>query len=60
MTGRKWDVEAPSAFHFTVFKDSGAKHGGIKLKRSKVFSDTAPVVVEMLKRGILKPEQLLG
>jgi hypothetical protein len=60
LAGKKWDVGVPSAFHFKYVKDTEAKHGGIRLKRSEIFSDSAPVVVEMLKRGMLKPEQLMG
>jgi hypothetical protein len=57
--GHKWDVGVPSSFHFAYVKDSSGPEG-IKLKRTQVFSDSAPVLVEMLKKGMLKPEQLLG
>ncbi|KAF2101303.1 hypothetical protein NA57DRAFT_72744 [Rhizodiscina lignyota] len=60
MKGDKWDVAIPSAFHFEYVKDPSGPSPGIKLKRTEVFGDSAPVVVEMLKRGMLKPEQLLS
>jgi hypothetical protein len=59
VTGQKWDVGVPSAFHFAYVKDSSGPEG-IKLERTDIFSDSAPVLVEMLKRGMLKPEQLFG
>lgn len=34
--------------------------GGFKMKSNPTFSDPTPAVVEMIKRGMLKPEQLLG
>lgn len=60
LSGKKWDVGVPSAFHFEYVKDPSGPAPGIKLKRSEVYGDSAPVVVEMLKRGMLKPEQLMG
>lgn len=59
-TGKSWDLKLPGMFHFEYVKDSGAKHGGIAIKSTKVYSDSGPAVVEMLKRGMVKPEQLLG
>jgi hypothetical protein len=60
LTGKKWDLRLPGMFHFEYVKDSSAKHDGILLKSTKVYSDSGPAVVEMLKRGMVKPEQLLG
>lgn len=58
--GREWDLSAPGAFRFQYVKDDKAKHGGILLKRTDIFSDSGPAVVTLLKRGVLKPEMLLS
>lgn len=58
LTGRKWDVAVPGAFIFNCVKDpAGPK--GFKVKSTTLFGDTAPVVGEMIKRGMVKPEDLL-
>ncbi len=58
--GKKWDVGVPSAFHFFFVKDPSGSAGGIKMKRMEVYGDSMPVAAEMLKRGMMKPEQLMG
>lgn len=57
---KKWDVVVPSAFHFDYVKSDKAKHHGILLKKTRIFGDSGPVVVGLLKRGIIKPEQLMA
>ncbi|KAF2496430.1 hypothetical protein BU16DRAFT_617866 [Lophium mytilinum] len=56
--GREWDAVVVSAFRFEYVKDQGAE-GGIKLARSEIFSDPMPAVGVMLKRGVIKAEDLL-
>lgn len=56
--GREWEIKVPAGFHFVYMKDSSAKHGGINLATTSVTSDTGPVVVELLKRGVMKPSDL--
>jgi len=46
-------------FQFEYAKDKSGVDG-IKMKSNRSFSDPTPAVVEMIKRGMLKPEQLLG
>lgn len=58
--GKEWDVVIPSAFHFEYVKDGGAKHDGILLRRSELFADSGPAVVEMIKRGMMKAGELAG
>jgi hypothetical protein len=59
LEGRKWDLELPGAFHFDYVKDpSGPK--GLKLKGQKLFADGIPIVAEMVKRGMVTPEQVLA
>jgi len=60
LTGRKWDIGIPGMFRFSYMKVEGAPHDGLKMRRNEVFSDSGPAIVEMLKRGMVKPEQLLG
>ena len=57
-SGKEWDVVTNSAFHFEYVKDSKAKHDGIKLKSTKIFCDSGPALMLMLKRGQLKPADL--
>lgn len=58
LEGRKWDLELPGAFHFEYVKDpSGPK--GLKLKGQKLYADGIPMVGEMVKRGMVTPEQVL-
>ncbi|KAE8378486.1 hypothetical protein BDV26DRAFT_281017 [Aspergillus bertholletiae] len=59
MDGRRWDLSVGSMFRFVFVKDWTAKHDGIKIKSFQMYSDSGPVVVEMLKRGIMKTEDLL-
>jgi hypothetical protein len=59
LEGRKWDIEAPGAFHFEYVKDpSGPK--GLKLKSEKLFADAIPMVGEMVKRGMVTSEQVMA
>lgn len=41
----------PSKFHFEYVKSAKAKEGGIVLQSIKIYSDTVPVLVQMLKPG---------
>ena len=59
LDGRRWDLSVGSMFRFNFVKDWTAKHDGIKIRSLQMYSDTGPVVEEMLKRGIMKPEDLL-
>jgi hypothetical protein len=57
--GKKWDMGLPAMFRFEFVREEGSKHEGIKLMRSQIFSDTGPVIMEMLKKGMAKPESLV-
>jgi len=54
--GKEWDGVIPAAFDFQYVKQSD---GGIKLAKSSIFNDPTAAVVGMLKRGMLKPEDLV-
>lgn len=46
-------------FQVEYVKDASGP-GGFKMKSNTNFSDPTPAIVEMMKRAMLKPEQLLG
>ncbi|KAE9363201.1 hypothetical protein N431DRAFT_433374 [Stipitochalara longipes BDJ] len=55
--GHQWDVVVPGALYFTVVKDpAGPK--GFKVKSMTLFGDGVPLVGEMIKRGMVKTEDL--
>jgi len=55
--GGQWDIVVPGAFLFVIVKDpTGPK--GFKMKSMTVYGDGVPVVSEMIKRGMVKPEDL--
>jgi hypothetical protein len=57
LSGRLWDVTVPGAFLFRCVADpSGPK--GFKVKSMTLYGDGTPVVGEMIKRGIVRPEDL--
>ena len=45
-----------AAFRFTYHK--GGKDG-VELAKTEIYGDPSAAVVQMLKRGMMKPEQLL-
>ena len=57
--GREWDGVIQGMFHFTFVRDpTGPK--GLKMSVEKVFADGSPVISLLLKRGMLKPEELIA
>ena len=57
-TGKEWDVVTPSAFHFEYVRDSKAEHDGVRLKSTRIFADSGPALMMMLRRGQMKPADL--
>ena len=57
LSGRQWDVVVPEAFLFTCVNYS-ADPKGFKVKTMTIYGDGVPVVGEMIKRGMVKPEDL--
>jgi hypothetical protein len=55
-SGKQWDGAGPAAFRFGYVKGKD----GIRLDRTEIMADSAGAVVAMLKRGMMKPEDLLG
>lgn len=56
--GDEWQMRVPSGFFFKFKKDTSAKHGGIRLISVSVTADGSPVMVELFKRGVIKPSDL--
>ena len=58
VSGRKWDVGLPGMFQFSFVKVPGAPNDGFKFGgRTAMFSDSGPVMMEMMKRGMVPPNQ---
>lgn len=51
--GNEWDIMVPGMFHFQYVKDEKAKYG-VLLKRTEIASDSAPVLMALVKRGVVK------
>ena len=57
--GKKWDVAVPAGFRFKYKEEPKASNGyGMLLARSEIMADSGPIVVKMLKRGVMKPSDL--
>lgn len=57
--GTEWDAVLYGAFRFIYVKDADG-YQGIKVRRVEIYSDPLPALGLLLKRGVLKPEQILG
>lgn len=53
--GNEWDGVTPASFVFGYKKVDG----GIRLKKTDITADPTAAVVGMLKRGMMKPEDLM-
>jgi len=53
--GREWDVAMPGGFRFQYVKDAGGPHDGILMKMVQICTDSGPVLMRMLRRGLIKP-----
>lgn len=53
--GNEWDGSNPAAFKFHYRK----KGDGMQLARTEIAADPTGAVVEMLKRGMMKPDDLM-
>lgn len=52
--GKEWDVAVPAAFKFHYVKDDGAPHHGIRLQSTEIHADNVPIVMTLVKRGVMK------
>lgn len=53
--GNEWDGVGPAAFNFH-YRKTGE---GIRLSKTAIYADPTAAVVAMLKRGMLKPEDMM-
>jgi hypothetical protein len=54
--GKQWDLAGPGAFMFQYVRDEEGE--GHRLRRLEITADTSPIIVGMLKRGVLSPKDL--
>jgi len=54
--GQKFQMRVPAGFHF-VYKKTG-ENGAIQIATTSITSDSGPIVVALLQRGIMKPADL--
>jgi hypothetical protein len=52
--GKEWDVSVPGAFHFEYRKDDSSKHGGFKLQKTEIMSESLPIAMMLVKRGVIQ------
>ncbi|KXS98869.1 hypothetical protein AC578_10872 [Pseudocercospora eumusae] len=54
--GKEWEGGTPAAFKFAYRKTGD----GIKISETRIMADPSAAMVAMVKRGMVKPEQLFG
>lgn len=54
--GQEWDGVTPAAFKFRYEKEGGE----VKLAETRIFDDPSQAIVTMLKRGMIKSEDLMN
>ena len=55
--GLEWDIALPAAFKFRYVRDSRGPDG-ILMSRTELMSDSGVALKKLLKRGVLKVENL--
>jgi len=55
--GLEWDIALPAAFKFRYVKDTNGPDG-ILMSRTELMSDSGPALKRLLKRGVLKWQDL--
>jgi hypothetical protein len=55
--GKGWHGYGPGSFQFQYVKDGSGK---IKLRKTRIFSDSGPAVKLMLQNNLINAEQLAG
>lgn len=56
--GKDWDIKMAGGFRFQFTKDSKAPRDGILLQMVQIMTDSVPVVMKMMGRGLMKPADL--
>ncbi|KAG9563049.1 hypothetical protein KCU71_g1147, partial [Aureobasidium melanogenum] len=57
-SGKEWDVGMAGGFRFQYRKVDGAKHGDMLLQMVQIMSDTGPLLMRMMGRGLIKASDL--
>jgi hypothetical protein len=52
--GKAWDVGGPGSFHFKFKKHRDS----FQFTRTEIYADTGPIMMGMLRRGVLSPKDL--
>ena len=52
--GKEWDMGGPGCFHFQLEKQGD----GLRIRRTDINADTGPLVMGMLKRGVISTKDL--
>ncbi|RAH68728.1 uncharacterized protein BO66DRAFT_412495 [Aspergillus aculeatinus CBS 121060] len=60
LDGQEWDLGVESMFRFRFVHTSSELNEGIRIKRFQFYSDSGPVVAEMVRRGVVRVEDLFG
>lgn len=55
--GSEWDGVVPAAFRFSYTHNGSGED--IKLEKTEIFNDPSAAIVMMMKRGMLKPDDLM-
>lgn len=55
--GREWQGKVPGGFYFEYKKDQSGQDG-IKISTTSITSDSGPVLLQLLGRGVIKPSDL--
>lgn len=54
--GKEWDGAGPAAYSFHYVKQGD---GGIRLSKTAIYANPTAAMVTMMKRGMMKPEDLV-
>lgn len=55
--GVNWQGKVPGGFYFEYKKDDSGLDG-LKITSTSITSDSGPVLLELLKRGVVKPSDI--
>ena len=56
--GQEWDCKMSGAFHFRFVKRDAAPRDGVLMDLVEIMTDSAPIMMKMLGRGLIKPSDL--
>ena len=53
--GKDWDIKMAGGFRLQFIKDSKAPRDGILLQMVQIMTDSVPVIMRLMGRGLMKP-----